>query len=210
MGQYGSEKQHVHVTIPFWRKTSKLPVSKSASHFLFIYSHRIRIKGCGWRGPLGSSAPTESGHSVHLALSLHVFIATDNISLSVLFSRLNSPRLSWWEGDADVPSSFLWPHVSHMLGSPEQDTKLQLWSHQCSALGKDHLPPPAGNTPHAAQDTISLYDIKAALHLSTYHEILQVGNQDCGMCMSFQVLLFSFLYQLCIKRNRATVNIQNK
>lgn len=96
MAQSGREKQqHVHITVPSWRKTSKLPVSKSASQF-FIYSHRIRTTGCGWRRLLGPSAPAESG-SVHLALTLHVFIATDKIPLSILFSRLNSPRFSWWE-----------------------------------------------------------------------------------------------------------------
>lgn len=132
MAQYGREKQqHVHITIPFWRRTSKLPISKSASHF-FIHSHRIRITGCGWRGLLGPSAPTESG-SVHLALSSCIYNHWLDASKHPLL-QAKQPQIFLMGGDAEVPSSFLWPHVSHMLGSPEQDTKLQVWSHQCWAL----------------------------------------------------------------------------
>jgi len=48
--------------------------------------------------------------------------------------------------------------MSLVLGSPEMDTVLQLWPHQCLVEGKDHLPQSAGNTlSNAAQDTVKLF-----------------------------------------------------
>ena len=53
--------------------------------------------------------------------------------------------------------SLYYVNVSFVLGSPELVIVLQVWPHQCSVEGKDHLPQSAGYTPpSAAQDTFRL------------------------------------------------------
>ena len=52
--------------------------------------------------------------------------------------------------------SLQYVHICLVLGSPELNTVLQVWPHQCWVEGKAPLPRPAGHTlPNAAQETTS-------------------------------------------------------
>jgi len=48
------------------------------------------------------------------------------------------------------------------LGSPEVDTVLQMWPHQVSVEGEDHLPAPTGHTLcNAPQDTVGSNEVQS-------------------------------------------------
>ena len=48
-----------------------------------------------------------------------------------------------------------------MLGAPELDTALQVWSHQSRGEGQNHLPRPAGHASFdAAQDAVGFLEAK--------------------------------------------------
>lgn len=58
--------------------------------------------------------------------------------------------------------SLQYVHVSHILGSPELDTGLQMVPHQCWLEGQDHMPQPAGSAfPDTAQTLLAAFATRA-------------------------------------------------
>lgn len=92
-------------------------------------------------------------------------------TLSLLFSRLNWFRLtelirlssySWCSSPFIASVVLCWTFASKSIcpavGSPELDSALKTWPHQCCVEGKDHLPQPVDNyLCNAAQDTDGLF-----------------------------------------------------
>lgn len=63
-----------------------------------------------------------------------------------------------------LPDLLQYVCVSRVLGSPALDTALQAWPRQSRAVGKEHLPWPAGNAlPNTAQDAAGLVCFKGTL-----------------------------------------------
>lgn len=140
-GQLAPVLSHPHRKLSVWKKP---PV------FHFVLTASGSVTGHHWEEP----------SSIFCAPSLQVSVYLDEIPLSRLFSRLNSPssRSLSLKGGAPAPlhlhGSLLdylqYVCVSSVMENPELDIEPQLF-HQCWAEGKDHLPPIAGNIPpHAA------------------------------------------------------------
>lgn len=98
-------------------------------------------------------------------------------TLSLLFSRLNWFRLtelirlssySWCSSPFIASVVLCWTFASKSIcpavGSPELDSALKTWPHQCCVEGKDHLPQPVDNyLCNAAQDTDGLFLLQGCI-----------------------------------------------
>jgi len=130
-------------------------------HFLCIASGPVTV--CHWKEPVASS-------SLHPAFRyyIHWWDLPTRLLLAEK-SQLSQPFLiremlqSLNHVCGPLQDSLWYVPVSLVLRSPDLDTVLQLWPHQCWVQGKDHLPWPADNL-HLMQLRISL-----ALFLVTTH-----------------------------------------
>ena len=120
-------------------------------------------------------APLTESCSILLALFLQVFMNAVEISLSLLFSRLNSSsylRLFLYSRGSSPFSKFMaylldslqYVLVPLALGVPKLNTALHIWPHQYWIEGKNHLSFPAGNIlPNAAKKPVSLLSSMSTL-----------------------------------------------
>lgn len=148
-------------------------------------------------------------------------------TLSLLFSRLNWFRLtelirlssySWCSSPFIASVVLCWTFASKSIcpavGSPELDSALKTWPHQCCVEGKDHLPQPVDNyLCNAAQDTDGLFLLQGCIAgLWSAYFLPQCTLQSCKrqsspsiylclelffpICTTWHCLLFNFMHIL--------------
>lgn len=118
-----------------------LPVQMESTALQFVPIASYSGPGHHWKGP----------GSVTFALSLQVFTDIDEIPLTLLFSKMNSPSsLSLTVGEVlkscDNRGDPLMDSLQYIQVFLVLDQAYQIWPPRCWVGEQDHLPQPTGNT----------------------------------------------------------------